>query len=114
MHAILSLIEDDGLRPIQHRICDFSVASRRQAMHEYRVRSSLLHERLIYLKWSENRRPLGGLVFVPHADAYVGIDRVRALNRRLRVLHKTQFADVLLSDLTGLGHDLDIRRIAAR
>ena len=79
VHAVLGLIEDDRLRAVEDRIGDFSVAARRQAVHEYCVRRGLLHQRFVHLERPEDRRALGCLVLEAHADADVGIDGVGSL-----------------------------------
>ena len=82
VHAILGLIEDDGLRPVENGIGDFGIAMRGQAVHEDRVRRSVGHQRFIDLIGLEDGRALGGLVLEAHAGADVGVDRIGPGDRR--------------------------------
>ena len=62
MHAVFGLIEDDGLRAVEHFVGDFSIAARGQAVHEDRMGSGFTHQRFVHLEGSEDRLALGGLV----------------------------------------------------
>jgi hypothetical protein len=48
----------------------------------------LLHQRFVHLERPEDGRALGGLVLEAHAHAHIGVDRVRALGRGMRILQQ--------------------------
>ncbi len=102
MQAVFGLIEDDGLRAVEHCVGDFGIAARGQAVHEDRVRRGLGHQRLVHLEGPEDGLALGGLVLEAHADAHVGVDRVGAFDGGLRVLQQAKFAAVGLRNLARL------------
>ena len=76
VHAIFGLIEDDGLRAVEHCVRDFGVAVRGEAVHEDGVGLGVRHQRFVDLVRLEDRRALGGLVLEAHAGADVGVDGV--------------------------------------
>jgi hypothetical protein len=78
VHAVLRLIEDDGLRTVEHGICDLGVAVSGKAVHEDSVGLRELHERLVDLVGLEDGSALGGFVLEAHAGADVGVDGVGA------------------------------------
>ncbi len=49
MQAVFGLVKDDRLRAIHHRIGDFLVPVRGQAVHEQRVWLCLGHQRFVHL-----------------------------------------------------------------
>src|ERR1700683_1562569 len=55
VHAIFGLVEDYGLRPVEHSVGNFGVAMRWQAVHKDRVCRSPRHQRLVDLVRLEDR-----------------------------------------------------------
>src|SRR5207237_8721290 len=52
-HAVLGLVEDDGLRAVDHRIGDLLTAVRREAMHHPRASRRACQESVVDLQASE-------------------------------------------------------------
>src|ERR1700686_4640129 len=82
MQAIFRLLENDRPRRIDDRRGDFIATMRRQESHEDRVVSGVLEQALVDLIRSEHLSALGCLVLLTHAGPHVGVDGLRAANRR--------------------------------
>src|ERR1700679_1844885 len=67
MHAVLRLVEDDGLRPVEHLVRDLGIAMCGQAMHEDGMLRGTSHQRFVHLVGLEERRALGRFVLEAHA-----------------------------------------------
>ena len=103
VHAVFGLVEDDGLRTVEHLVGDFGVAARGQAVHEHRVRLRFLHQGFVDLEGAEDGRALGGFMLHAHGDADIGIDSIGAFDGGLCVLRQTHFAAVGRGDFASLG-----------
>ncbi len=53
-----------------------------------------LHQRLVHLERTEDRRALGRLVLKSHAHAHVGVHGIGVLNGGLRILGQLDLASI--------------------
>ncbi len=107
VHAVLGLIEDDGLRTVEDGVGDFGVAVRREAVHEDGVGLRVGHERFVDLVGLEDGGALGGFMLEAHAGADVGVDGVGAGDGLDGVVQQGDAAAGRLGDLDGLVDDLE-------
>jgi hypothetical protein len=87
VEPVLRLVEDDRLRAVHHRVRDFLVPVRGQAVHEKRVGLGAGHELRVHLERLEEAAPLLLLLrrdVIAHPG--VGVDDVRAGDRGRRVV----------------------------
>ena len=112
VQTVLRLVKDYGLRAIEHRVGNFGVAMRGQAVHEHGVRRGMGHQCLVDLVRLEDRRPLGHLMLEAHAGANVGVHRIRAAYRSDDVVGERERGPGFGSDFLSLGNDLRLRVIA--
>ena len=59
VHAVLGLVEDNGLRAVEDGVRDFSAAVRGEAVHESSGGLRLLHEGFVHLEGLEDGGALG-------------------------------------------------------
>src|SRR3984885_1081427 len=109
VHSVLSLVEDHGLWPVEHRIRNLGISVCRKAMHKDCVRLGMRHKRLVHLIGFEDGGPLRSLMFEAHACAHVGIDRIGARNRLDGIVQQRNAATRRLTDLNRFVNDLKFR-----
>src|SRR5579871_628125 len=112
VHTVFCLIEDDGLRAVEHGVRYFGVAMSRQAVHEDCIGLSMRHQGLVDLIRLEDGGALGGFMFEAHAGANVGINRVGAGDGFDGIVQQGDAASGLLADLDCFVDDFELRREA--
>src|SRR5439155_15799308 len=80
VEAVLGLLPDRGLRPVDHGGGHFFAAVGRQAVQESRLWARQLHQAFIDLETDERRSADFGLVLLAHRRPHVGVHDVRALD----------------------------------
>ena len=76
VHPVPCLREDQAGLALHDPGGDFLSPVRRQAVHEFRVRRSLCHQRFIHLEATEVAQTLGCLGFLAHAGPDIGVDDI--------------------------------------
>src|SRR5579871_208821 len=108
MHPVLSLVEDDGLWPIQNSVRDLCIAMRRETMHEYSILMGVRHQLLIHLIRFEDGGSASGLVLEPHARTYVRVHGARPFDRLHWIIHQRDATTGLLGNLDCLMYDFKL------
>ena len=88
VHTVFGLVEDDGLRAVEHRVRYFGIAMGRQAVHEDCIGLSVCHQRFIDLIRLEDWCTLRGFMFEAHAGTDIGVDRVRTCDGLDRIVQQ--------------------------
>ena len=110
VHTIFGLLQDNGIRSVEHFVGHFRAAVRRKTVHEDGVRSGLLHEFAIHLVGLEDLAANLFFGFKTHAGPGIGIDGLGAVDGFLRIGEELNLGAGFLGDTLGIGDD--IRRLA--
>ncbi len=108
VHAVFGLVEDDGLRAVEHGVGDFGVAVCGKAVHKDGVGLRERHEGFVDLVGLEDGRALGGFMLEAHAGADVGVDGVGAGGGFDGIVQEGDAAAGGLGDLDGLVDDFEL------
>ena len=117
MQAVFGLIEDDGVRPVQHSAGDLDIAVSGQGMHVDRIfcghgDAALIGDPVLVLVG--DALALVGIGGGEQGTPALGVDDVAASHARLEIIHDLEVAVVLAGVVTGLlydvGHQFELGR----
>ena len=114
MQTTFRLIEDDRSFRVHYCVGDLFSTMGGQAVHEDGVRSRSRHEFLVHLVRRENSGALPSFVLLAHAGPRVGVNRVDAFNRRMRIGKYIDDRAGLFRYLLGIGDDFCVGTVTQR